>query len=234
MITIIGVAHVFDVHERLRDEIISRNPRVVAVELDRGRYEALKEISSSGEAPFIYRVMAHVQKRIGDEYGVQPGSEMKLAVDTAREIGASVAFIDIPATYTFKRLLASMSLKEKLYLVFGMLGGLFVGRERIDREMEEFQDHEEDYMAVVEKNMPSVSRVLLDERNVFMARNILELEERYGSVLAVVGDAHVRGLVEELKERETGVVRLKEIMGEKSTDEVKFSFSYEVHGFLFS
>ncbi len=228
MITIIGIAHVFDVHDRLKEEIRSRGPKVVAVELDRARYEALKEPSSRERVPLIYRIMAYIQKRIGDEYGVQPGSEMKVAVDTARKTGASVAFIDLPATYTFKRLMEAMSLKEKIYLLAGMAGGLFVGKERIDKEMERYQENEESYMQIVEKSMPSVSRILIDERNTFMANNLRKLEERFGEVLAVVGDGHVRGLTKELEGENLEVIRLKEVMEKKEKDEVNLSFTYEL------
>lgn len=228
MITIIGIAHVFDVHDRLKEEIRSRRPKVVAVELDRGRYEALKEPTSREGVPLIYRVMAHIQKRIGDEYGVQPGSEMKIAVETARKIGSSVAFIDLPATYSFKRLMKAMSFKEKMYLVAGMIGGLFVGKKKIDKEMERYQKNEESYMQILEENMPSVSRILIDERNTFMARNLRELEDRFDEVLAVVGDGHVRGLIKELEGRELKVIRLKEVMEEKGKDDVSFSISYEL------
>ncbi|MFO8109277.1 MAG: TraB/GumN family protein [Thermoplasmata archaeon] len=228
MITLIGIAHVFDVHDRLRDEIRSRRPEVVAVELDKARYEALGKPQSSKGSPLIYRVMAYIQKRIGEEYGVVPGSEMKVAVDMAREIGASVAFIDLPATYTFKRLMDAMTFKEKVYLVFGVLAGLFIGKKKIDEEMENFQENEESYMQVVEKNMPSIARVLIDERNTFMARNIVELERRFGDVVAIVGDGHARGLIKELEDKDLEVIRLKEMMKERGGDQVNFSFSYDV------
>ncbi len=226
MITIIGVAHVFDIKDRLREEIFSRDPDVVAVELDRARYHALMDESSRGGAPLMYRAMAQIQKKIGDKYGVQPGSEMKEAVEAARRIGAAVAFIDIPATYTFKRLMDSMSMKEKVYFLGGIIGGLFVGKKKIDKEIKRYQENEESYMKVVEENMPSVSRVLIDERNTFMAKHIIGLEERFEHVLAVVGDGHVRGLIKELEGEDVKVIRLKEVM--EPGDKSQVTFSYEL------
>lgn len=124
-----------------------------------------------------------------------------------------------------------MSIKEKLYFIFGIIAGLFTGKKKLEKEVQRYQEHEEDYMDVMEKSMPSVSRVLIDERNTYMAKNILDLEERYGNVVSVVGDGHIAGLVEELG-REPGredieVVRLRDLQREESNAEVQFSYTYD-------
>ncbi len=227
MITILGVAHVFDIKQRVKSEIISRNPAVVAVELDRGRYAALKSGSrDDGNAPLIYRAMALIQKRIADEYGVMAGSEMLVAVEAAGELGAAVALIDLPAQEVFNRLMRTMSIKEKIYLIFGVIAGLFASKEKIEKEIDSYQKNEDRYMAVLEENMPSVTRILIDERNVHMARNIRELEERYGSVVAVVGDGHVGGLIKEMEGSDLEVIRLRDIKDtpQETGDEYRVSF----------
>ncbi|MFW6141046.1 MAG: TraB/GumN family protein [Candidatus Saliniplasma sp.] len=231
MITIIGTAHVFDISERLREEIVSRNPSVIAVELDRQRYAALK---SQGEkrkdVPIMYRAMSIIQKKIAKDFGVDVGSEMLEAIKTAKQLGIGVAFIDLPANMIFKKMMVTMSLREKLYFVAGMVAGLFTSKERVEKEMKRYEKNEADYMDILEKNMPSVSHVLIDERNVYMAENIKELEERYGSVIAVVGDGHVPGLLKELEGEGVETVRLKELRNKKrnkSTTEVNFSVSYK-------
>src|SRR5438093_1223551 len=41
MITLLGVGHVFDIGRSIRSEILARRPKVVALELDPIRYDAL-------------------------------------------------------------------------------------------------------------------------------------------------------------------------------------------------
>ncbi|MGM0510424.1 MAG: TraB/GumN family protein [Thermoplasmatota archaeon] len=235
MITILGVGHVFDIQERVKSEIAARNPAVVAVELDRGRYESLKSGEKGKGAPLIYRAMSLIQKRIAKKFEVKVGSEMLAAVDIAEKIGANVALIDMPSQIVFKKMLGQMSIKEKVYFFFGTVAGLFAGKKKIEKEMDRYEKHSGDYMKVVEKEMPALSRVLIDDRNVHMAKNIKRLEERFGSVVAVVGDGHVPGLVKEIRgRRESGddieILRLKDIRKKKESkdnSEISFSFSYE-------
>ncbi len=227
MITIIGVGHVFDIRDRVKSEIIRRNPAVVAVELDRNRFEALKTQDRSGDAPLLYRAMAFIQKRIADEFEVAPGEEMLAAVEAAQHIGSGVAFIDLPADAVFKRMIACMSMKEKIYFAFGMIAGLFASKENIEKELDRYQQQEDDYMEVLAQNMPSVNRVLIDERNDHMSEGIKHLEQKYGSVVAVIGDGHVKGIFKNLGRSDVEVIRLKEI---QTTVESDFTVSFSFDG----
>ncbi len=231
MITIIGTAHVFDISEELREEIIRRDPSVVAVELDKQRYNALmSDDRSQNDAPLMYRAMSMIQKKIADDFGVKVGSEMLEAIETARDLGIGVAFIDLPAGLVFQKMMKSMSIKEKIYFVVGLVVGLFTSKEKVEKEMERYQENEGDYMDVLAENMPSISKVLIDDRNKFMAENIKELEKRYDSVVAVVGDGHVPGLLKELEDKDVETVRLKELRAENRTTsnaEVSYSFTYQ-------
>lgn len=232
MITIIGTAHVFDISNRVKDEIVTRDPSVVAVELDKQRYAALKsKDKSSKDVPLMYRAMSILQKKIADDFGVQVGSEMLVAIETAKALGIGVAFIDLPANLVFKKMMASMSLKEKIYFIAGMIAGIFTSKKRVEKEMERYEKNEADYMDILEKNMPSVSKVLIQDRNKYMAENIKELERRYENVVAVVGDGHVPGLLKELDGEDVETVRLRQLRNEdesRSNSDVSFSFSYRM------
>ncbi|MFW5945469.1 MAG: TraB/GumN family protein [Candidatus Natronoplasma sp.] len=245
MITLIGSAHVFDISDRIEREIKERSPNVVAVELDRQRYEALRRRGEGerGKVPLIYRLLQLVQKRIAKKFGVQVGQEMITAVETAEEINSKVAFIDLPAQIVLKRLIDEMSFKEKIKLFGGAVIGLFISKERVEKEVENYYSEGDSgsssgiFSGSIEEQMPALSRILIRDRNRFMAKNLRELEERFDSVLAVVGDGHVPGLKRELKDRYIEVVRLKEIMegpedaGEKKSEnnnEMTFSIEYEI------
>ncbi len=242
MITIIGSAHVFDISDRIEKEIRARHPSVVAVELDRNRYEGLRKRDSQDKkgVPLIYRLLHFVQERIAKKFGVQVGEEMLTAVDTAKSINSKVAFIDLPAQEVINRLMNEMSLKEKFKLFAGGLIGLFTSKERIEKEVERYNSGESGlgFTVSLEEEMPVLSKILIEDRNRFMAKNLRELEDRFGSVVAVVGDGHVPGLRNELRDRELEILRLKDVMEDEDdrgskelkedTTEVNFSVEYEV------
>ena len=151
-VTVVGTAHVSG---RSVDEVeatIERErPDVVAVELDEGRYRQL-----NGETPddldagdllrgntvfqfLAYWMLSYVQTRLGERFDIEPGADMKAAVDVAESLGIDVALVDRDIQTTIQRFWARMSIVEKLRLVGGLafgvtdprvaggVGGLFVG-----------------------------------------------------------------------------------------------------------
>ncbi len=244
MITLIGSAHVFDISQRIEREIRDRDPPIVAVELDRNRYAALKSGERKGDIPLTYRLLQRVQERIAHKFGVDVGEEMLTAVDTAEQINSRVAFIDLPAQQVLNKLMSEMSLKEKLSMFLGGIVGLFTSKERVEKEMDKYYSNKTEYSETIEDKVPTIAKILIEDRNKFMAKNLRELEDKFDSVLAVVGDAHVPGMMKELEGRELQVLRLKEIQqeeskstekgsGEKDRDienntEVSFSYNYNM------
>ncbi|HNU36015.1 MAG TPA: TraB/GumN family protein, partial [Methanomassiliicoccales archaeon] len=123
-----------------------------------------------------------------------------------------------------------MPLKERVAMVLSSFGGLFMTRKRVEKELNEFQENEERYMEVLGKSYPTVKRVLIDERNEHMARNILRAEGLYGSVLAVVGDGHVEGIRRIISREDLVAYRLKDLRdlrleGPVNNAEASFSFT---------
>jgi pheromone shutdown protein TraB len=211
MITIIGVGHVFQLSDNIKDVIRSRRPEVVCLELDPARFRALTDKTSRGSVPLQYRILAYIQKRMADKFGSEVGDEMLAAVSAAKEIGAQVALIDMDATKVFAQLWARMSFKERAHLLGGALVGLFLTKQTVEREMERYEEHQDKYIETLGEGFPTIKEVLIDDRNKFMAANISSISASHGSVVAVVGDGHVPGLLEALKPLEVETVRLKEL-----------------------
>ncbi|NLX47542.1 MAG: conjugal transfer protein TraB [Euryarchaeota archaeon] len=230
MIVLVGVAHVMDVSVPIGSLIKHHSPGSVGVELDPGRYRSLREGSSRGKVPLPYRLLAVMQRRLADQFGGEVGAEMLAAVDAAKARGSQVLFIDMDAGRLFNSLLKQMSLKERVTMVLASFGGLFMTRRRVEKELQEFQENEERYMETLGRSYPTVKRVLIDERNEHMARNILRAEGEYGSVLAVVGDGHVEGIRRLLSREDLVVYRLKDLQDlhlehPVNTAEASFSFT---------
>jgi pheromone shutdown protein TraB len=231
MITIVGVGHVFRLSENIKNIIRSRRPEIVCLELDQGRYRALMDRSSRGKVPLQYRILSFVQKRMADKFGSEVGDEMLAAVSAANEVGAKVAFIDMDAARMFASMWGGMSFKERARLITGALAGLFLSKERVEIEVERYEEHGDKYIETLGAGFPTVKKVLIDDRNMYMARNIQSIAAQHASVLAVVGDGHIPGLVEALKPLEVETVRLKDLRNvpEVMTEGAEVTTSFWYH-----
>lgn len=214
MITIIGVGHVFAISENVKELIRSRRPEVVCLELDPARYRALLERRESTRVPIQYRLLAYIQKRMASKFGSEVGDEMLAAAKAAGEIGAKVALVDMDASKVFALLWRRMSFKEKMHLLGGAIVGLFMTKEKVEKEMEKYETQEDQYMEVLAEGFPAVKEVLIDDRNKHMARQISAILAEHPSIVAVVGDGHVPGLVEALRPLDVETVRLKDFRRE--------------------
>jgi len=151
-VTVVGTAHVSEQSVDEVEETIERErPDVVAVELDEGRYRQL-----NGESPddldasdllrgntvfqfLAYWMLSYVQTQLGDRFDIEPGADMRAAVDVAEGLGINVALVDRDIQTTIQRFWARMTVTEKLRMVgglafgvtdsrvVGVLVGLFVG-----------------------------------------------------------------------------------------------------------
>lgn len=233
MITLIGVGHVFDISRPLERAIIERHPQVVCVELDALRYRSLVNPGPREGMPLTYRVLAGLQERIANKYGVQVGSEMLTAVDTAKMLNAKLAFIDMDSSKTWAGFFGAMSRREKAKFFLAIFSGIFVRKKRIEKEMKKFEEQEEDYIEELGKAFPSAKRVIIDERNVYMAEAIKRINTEYEDIVAVIGDGHVEGIRNLLSPREVETIRLSELRkgGFGMADEVTISYNVEYGGF---
>ncbi len=213
-IVLIGTAHVSKKSiEDVKRVIEEVKPQAVAVELCYRRFLALtqgkpQEISvvdviKRGEVVLILfqMLLSYFQRKIGEKYGVKPGAEMLAAIEKAREIGADVLLIDRDIAITFKRFWNSLSFFEKVKLVFHMLKGLF-GEEEVDVDEMLKEDILERFVREFRDIAPSAARVLIDERDAYMAARLIEASQRYEKIVAVVGAGHKKGIEQYLKNPE--------------------------------
>ncbi len=216
-IILVGTAHVSDKSVTEVNKAIEREkPNIVAVELCKGRYNALKGEEEVKEVnikdllsgnKFYYFLMhwllAYVQKKFGKEQGIKPGAEMLSAIEKAEKINARIALIDRDIQMTLARFWNKMSFFEKLKLFSSLIGAMFgIGAEHIDMEKITDEDVVSQLVSELRKIAPTAASVLLDERNAIMAKNLLDLS-REGRVVAVVGAGHREGIRKYLNAPET-------------------------------
>ncbi len=211
MITLLGVGHVFNLEASVRSAIQRRAPKVVALELDPTRFAYLMNRAPRAARPSVFSLLAQFQSRIAEQYGVQVGDEMVAAAKAAREVGCELALIDQESRVTLTRAWQAMSLPERVRLVVFAVSGLFVRKKRVEAELDRFYQDERGYIEQFAKELPTVKRVLIDERDAHMAQALRALHDAKGEVVAVVGDGHVEGLGRLLGDVPLEVVRLREL-----------------------
>src|SRR6056297_2303188 len=136
-ITVVGTAHVSQASvDEVTETIESESPDVVAVELDEGRYRQMKggtpdDIEAadllSGNTVFqflAYWMLSYVQSQLGHRFDVEPGADMKAAINTAERNGLGVALVDRDIQVTMQRFWSRLTAREKLSLLAGLLAEL--------------------------------------------------------------------------------------------------------------
>jgi pheromone shutdown-related protein TraB len=217
-IVLVGTAHVSEKSIKDVEEAIEANkPDVVAVELDARRYQALKEggqgkkeipvkelLKGNNLAIFLIQTMlAFVQRKVGAEMGVKPGSEMLAAIEAADKRGLQVALIDRDLGVTLSRFWNKMTLGEKFKMLYSLvLAGLGIGTKDIDIDKMTQEDVVSDLIEELREFTPSVAEVLVDERDAYLAHNLLEIG-RTKRVVGVVGAGHREGIRKYLEHPET-------------------------------
>ncbi len=217
---IIGTAHVSqDSVDEVREAILEDYPDVVAIELDRGRYTRLmqeragieiddtisvsKIIKEDKVGVFIATsILSYFQNKIGADVEVAPGSEMMGAIEAAEEIGCKIVLIDRDINITLQRVLNKMTFMEKAKFVFSCISAFITGDdEEINIEDLKKEDVIEEMMEEFKKISPGSYDALVNERDAYLARSILNIEEDH--VIAVVGAGHKKGINRYLDNPET-------------------------------
>ena len=213
-VLLIGSAHVVDLAASIRAALRDRPLDAIAVELDEERAAALlgpQPATTGGRgAPLFVRIWSTMQRRLGAEIGGGvPGAEMRTAADVAKERGIPLLLIDDPIRETLGRLLRSLSFRERVSLLLGSIIGLVLPARVVEKQLNDYAEAPQDYLEQIRAAYPSVARVLLDDRNEHMASRLAQLRwTGYGRIAAVVGDAHVPGLVTALRRRSVPVETL--------------------------
>ncbi|MFW6385054.1 MAG: TraB/GumN family protein, partial [Halodesulfurarchaeum sp.] len=217
---VIGTAHVSaESVEEVERIIEEKQPDVVAVELDEARYRQMKGetpddidpkdlLKGSVAVQFLaYWFLSYIQKRLGDRFDVEPGADMRAGVDTAERIGADVALVDRDIQVTIQRFWARMRLREKVRVLWELTLAIagFGGDadEEIDLENLTDADVVTAMMEEFRRFSPGGANALIDERDAYLAHNLIGLREAGADVVAVIGAGHQRGVLKYLEHPES-------------------------------
>lgn len=214
LIILVGTAHVSQHSVDLVREVINNEqPDHVCIELDDKRFQALSDenrwqkldlkavIKNRQLSTLMVSIMmAGYQKKLGDNLGVSPGAELLAAARTAEDLGIPVCLCDRDIRITLRRAWKSTSLYRKAYLMSSLIAGMFYSEEIDEEKLEELkkQDVLTELMAEMGDSLPAMKKVLIDERDVYMAEKIKQTPGQ--RLVAVVGAGHLEGIKRHLLE----------------------------------
>lgn len=207
-LVLVGTAHISKESARLVRQVIEEErPDCVCIELDDKRYESLSKRKSwvnLNLKEIIYRkqlstllanlVLASYQKKLGDQLGIQPGTELLEAARAAEALDIPVALCDRDVRVTMRRAWKSTSIWKKGYLLASLLASLFDDTEITEEKLGEMRKSDviSELMAELGESLPELKRVLIDERDTFLAEKIKGAAG--ARIVAVVGAGHVAGI----------------------------------------
>lgn len=213
-ITLVGTAHVSQKSVDLVEEKVRTGEYDhIAIELCPPRLENLTKKSmwknlniyqvlrqGKGTLLLVNLALSAYQKRLAEKIGVEPGQEMMKAIELSTEYDLPLEVIDRDITTTLQRMYREVSFWQKLKLFSSLIASIFVGEEVTEQQIEDLKEGDMLHSLVEEfgEVLPSVKKVLIDERDQFMVGKLVEMTkspDRPKHILAMVGAGHLVGML---------------------------------------
>ncbi len=216
--TLLGTAHVSPASVRAVERYAGEGDfDAVAVELCANRLEALDgkkswqdldlfQIVRSGKAGLVMANLAlsGYQRRIADQFGIEPGAELKAAAQAARARDLPLQLVDRDLATTLRRTYRAVPWYKRLYLTTGLVMSSFSSEEIDEEAIEKLKEGDilESTFTEFAEQSPELYEALIAERDRYMAARLRA--ENAGAegrrVLVVVGAGHLDGLARHLAE----------------------------------
>jgi len=216
-VRLLGTAHVSRVSaEAVAREIDSGDYDEIAIELCVNRHRGmidpdtlermdLFEVIRGGQVPMITAMlaMAAFQQRIAEQFGIEPGAEMRAAIEGARARSLKLHLIDRDIGTTLRRIYRNVPWYKRMYLFSGLFASIIVDDEIPESEIEALKEGDllESTFAQFADSAHQIYQPLIDERDQYMAAHLLDIADSgVKRVLAVVGAGHLKGIRRYLEE----------------------------------
>lgn len=220
-VVVLGTAHVSRASaDKVRALVDTGAFDSVAIELCESRQRAMLDpdavgrmdlfsVMRKGQAPMIAASLAlgAYQQRLADQYGIEPGAEMRAAMDGALDRGLPLALIDRDIGITLRRTYRAVRWWERMGLIGGLFGSV-LSREKIDEsEIERLKEGDmlESTFSEFAEQSEDLYRTLIEERDHYMAAHLRRLAANPDTrrILAVVGAGHLPGIAEQVQDELT-------------------------------
>ena len=199
----------------VKSHIEKENPSIIALELDKKRLPALmaknprkielRAIKHIGLKGFLFSLFgAWAERKLGKLVGVAPGDEMRQAIRIAKRDKIDIALIDQDIEITLKRLSKAITWKEKWNFIADIIKALFTGKKDLEFDLSTVPDKKviRKLTDKLKERYPNVYKVLIEERNAVIAKNIKKLMNSAPDkkILVILGAGHIDDVLELVKE----------------------------------
>jgi pheromone shutdown-related protein TraB len=215
-VTLLGTAHVSrSSAEQVAAELDTGRYGAVAIELCPSRHQALvnpasienldlMQVIRAGKASMVLAnlAMAAYQQRLGEQLGIEPGAEMRTAIEQADRHGLPVVLIDREIGTTLKRTARRLPWWRRATLFSGLIGSLLSREEVSAEDIEHLKEGDvvETTFAEFAQDRQDLYQPLIAERDRYMAAKLrAAVAAQPGRpLLAVVGAGHLQGIARHL------------------------------------
>jgi pheromone shutdown-related protein TraB len=213
-VKLLGTSHIAQESiDKITKEFTTFLPDIVCVELDHRRLQGLlsnKKTETSfragvkqyGLQGYLFAVIGGwIQEKLGNTVGVKPGSDMLTAVNLSKTHHKQLNLIDQDIEITLKRFSKAFTWKEKFKLLWDIIKAPFGKKMKIDLNKVPKEELIQKLMGDLKKRYPSLHKVLIEERNVVMAKNIynIMIKNEDKKILVVIGAGHEKELLNLIK-----------------------------------
>ncbi len=197
--------------EDVRKCIEEVNPDAICIELDKDRYDKLKnpnnwrdqdisKIIKEKKVGFLLVniILASFQRRMAKNMDANSGGEMVEGIKQSEILNVPLVLADRPIKLTFSRIWNNLGLFEKSKLLVSIISSIFDDEELSEEDLASLKqaDALESALNEVGKEFPVVKKILVDERDQYLSSKIKNAPGK--KVVAIVGAAHAKGIINNL------------------------------------
>ncbi|BBI69984.2 TraB/GumN family protein [Vreelandella aquamarina] len=215
--TLLGTAHVStESANDVRQLIDSGHFDAVAIELCDARHHSMDnpdamgeqdlfQVFKQGKAGMVAASLAlgAFQQRIAEQSGIQPGAEMRAAVEECRTRNLPLLLVDRDVGITLKRIYRNVPWWQRFSLFSGLIGSVLSRQDVSKEDIEKLKEGDmlEATFSEFAAESEALYTPLIRERDRYMALRLAEDASpgRYQNVLVVLGAGHLKGTSEHLE-----------------------------------
>ncbi len=228
-IYLVKTAHVSKTSIEDVDKCIEEvKPDSICIELDEQRYEKLENPEKWRDTDIVKVIkekqvgylmvnviLSSFQKRMAKSLGSTSGGEMMEGIRLAKENNLNLVLADRPIKTTFSRIWNMLGGKEKFKLLVSIISSIFSDEEISEEELSKLKEADalEAALGEISKEFPVVKKVLVDERDQYLAQKIKTAPGK--KIVAIIGAAHSLGIEKYLND-DIDLAELEKVEKKKS------------------
>lgn len=219
---LVGTSHIAkEALIKVESTLQRENPDIVCLELDNNRLYGLmhekkekmrlRDIKKYGAKGYAFAKFGEwAESKLGDMVGVKPGSEMLIGEKYARLNRRRLELIDQDIGITLQRFSKTLTWREKWRFFVDFIKAAILRKKDVEFDLNTVPSQQviNKMITKVKKRYPNVYKVLIKERNYYMARRLEHLMRLYPEkkIVAIIGAGHEEEIIDIIKKIEKGLV----------------------------